>query len=134
MADNGAGNLHRDRMYGDMNEYLEPNDGLLSASGTYLLTYMESGNLVICQLSDQGSGVVWSANTDGVPAWRVYMQPDGNFCVYQAFGQSVFSTHTSSNPNGYVVMEDTGQLVVYDVNDNSVWSSGPPSAIQAVSA
>lgn len=52
----------------------------------YKLIYQTDGNLVLYHLNGSVPNPVWSTNTNGKPAWRVYMQDDGNFVVYSAPG------------------------------------------------
>jgi hypothetical protein len=118
-------------MFGDKNEFLGCNDALLSANRLYILVYRNDGNLAIYLLVDDIQEV-WTSGSATQNTWRTYMQPDGNFVVYSAFGQAGFSTNTEGNPGAYIVMEDSGCLVVYDATGNQLWTTPQPPSTQQV--
>jgi hypothetical protein len=110
-----------DRLYGSANQYLAANAALVSSQNKYKLLYQDDGNLVIYRLSDGKQ--IWASNTYGNPAWRTYMQPDGNFVIYKSDGNPVWASNTPNHSDSVIIMQDDGNLVIYDSSGKPIWAS-----------
>lgn len=110
-----------DRLYGRDNHYLTAGDALVSSQNKYKLSYQGDGNLVIYGLSD--GKAIWASNTDGNPAWRTYMQPDGNFVIYKSDGNPIWASKTPNHSDSVIIMQDDGNLVIYDSSGIAIWAS-----------
>lgn len=103
-------------------EFLTPGQFLKSANGQFQVTYQPDGNLVLYRTRDNKP--LWASNTNGNPAWRFYMQGDGNLVVYKSSGQPVWTSKTDGKGNCQLIMQDDGNLVIYTSGHNPVWSTG----------
>lgn len=102
---------------------------LRSPNGQYTLTMQDDGNLVE---KTQGR-VIWAAMTQKAgPGSYAYMQPDGNFVVYNAAGQwqqgsgtngRGVPTWTQQYPGSTLALQNDGNLVVYTTSGNPVWAT-----------
>ncbi len=117
--------LNSDKLSGRTNEFLAVGDGLVSKNNQYKLIYQHDGNLVLYRILDNYP--LWATNTNGKPAWRVYMQPDGNFVVYEAYKKPVWASNTNHDDDSYIIIQDDGNLVIYDRQGKSVWESNVAS-------
>jgi hypothetical protein len=109
---------------------LNPEGSVSSPNGRFVLKYQNDGNLV---LYDNG-GAAWAINCwpecNGTgfggnpfqPAGYATMQSDGNFVVYNAYGNPVWHTWTYGNPGAYLAIKDDGGLVVYSSGGTQLWS------------
>jgi hypothetical protein len=109
---------------------LGPEGSVSSPSGRFVLKYQSDGNLV---LYDNGSAA-WAincwpdCNSSGFqgnpfqPAGYATMQTDGNFVVYNSYGNPVWHTWTFGNPGAYLAVKDDGGLVVYSNGGTELWS------------
>ena len=94
---------------------------LNSASGVYVLTLQEDGNLV---LTHSGSSI-WSTGTSNSTGATLYMGGDGNLLLQNAQWVNIWQTQTSGHNGGYFVVQDDGNLVVYASDHvTPLWSSG----------
>lgn len=121
--DPGAGRYlwNNDRLLGLANQYLGKDDLLVSTDKTFKLVYQSDGNLVLSRISDNAP--LWATNTMGKNAWRVYMQPDGNFVVYEAEGKPVWASNTNNHSDSVIVMQPDGNLVIYNQAEKPIWAS-----------
>jgi rhodanese-related sulfurtransferase len=109
-----------DTLSGDQRGYLRAGDSLVSASGTYRLTYQPDGDLVLYK----GTARVKSlSSTKGKATWRCIMQDNGNFVVYSAPYTSVFESGTGGNPGARITLKDSGKLVITDRKGNKIASA-----------
>ncbi|ATB28913.1 type VI secretion protein IcmF/TssM N-terminal domain-containing protein [Melittangium boletus] len=111
----------RSVLRGDENEFLSPNQQLVSPNHRYALMYQEDGNLVLYDL--EGNRPRWRSNTQGKRAWRVVMQEDGNFVVYQSRAEAVWASKTQGQRDSQLVLGDDGVLLVRGQNGQTRWSS-----------
>ena len=58
-------------------------------------------------------------NFDGDVA---YMQGDGNFVLYNAYGYPVWATNTENHPDAWLNLQDDANLVVYSASNVPLWS------------
>ncbi len=102
---------------------LKPGEYLRSANGKYSLIYQKDGNLVLYRNADDKA--LWSSGTYDTPAYECAMQDDGNFVVYTAPGNAVWSSETygSERKNSKVILHDDGNLAIYDQNKNCFWKA-----------
>jgi hypothetical protein len=49
------------------------------------------------------------------------MQTDGNFVVYDAAGNPLWTTETSGTPDAHLVLQDDGNVVVYRADGQESW-------------
>jgi hypothetical protein len=103
-------------------EFLTPGQFLESSNGQFQVIYQTDGNFVVYRTRDKQP--LWSSNTNGKPAWRCYMQGDGNLAVYQSQGQSVWASNTDGKGNCKLIIQDDGNLVIYTSGHIPVWSTG----------
>jgi len=100
-----------------------------SPSGRTTLQYHPDGNLVLYFVKNGNPVAIWSTQTNGKPAWKVFMQGDGNLVVYKAQGQPVWAsnTPTSDRPqNVSLRLYDDGNMKIMWVNEQSLvtmWSA-----------
>jgi hypothetical protein len=110
-----------DRLLGRADQYLEKDDQLVSTDKMFKLVYQSDGNLVLYRTSDNAP--LWATNTAGKNAWRVYMQPDGNFVVYEAYRKPVWASNTDGNTDSFIVIQRDGNLVIYNQSEQPIWVS-----------
>jgi hypothetical protein len=101
---------------------------LSSTSRDYDFVYQGDGNAVIYKRNKPaGERALWASKTAKKPAWRTYMQEDGNFVVYEADGKPLWASgRYGSGPEFQLcslVMQDDGNLVVYNLNNQPIWAS-----------
>lgn len=108
-----------DRFNGRDNHYLAVGDALVSSQHKYKLLYQDDGDLVIYSLSDGKD--IWKSCTNGKPAWRTYMQPDGNFVIYKSEGNPIRASNTSGHTDSVIIMQDDSNLVIYDSSGKPIW-------------
>jgi hypothetical protein len=94
-------------------ESLLPGQRVVSDNEMYELVLQNDGNLVLYQLHENYSTVLWSAETDGRPVERAVMQPDGNFVLYGPGSLVIWSSETDSYPDAYLMVQDDGNIVIY---------------------
>lgn len=107
---------------------LKPNESISSPDRCYDFVYQEDGNAVIYKRDKpKGEKAIWSSNTHQKPAWRTYMQDDGNFVVYAEEGKPVWASNVYGEGEKFadcsLVMQDDGRLVVYNRNNEVIWSN-----------
>lgn len=101
-------------------ECLRPGESLISINGKYSLCYQEDANLILWRNEkDHQRTLLWESKTQGKPAWRCYMQDDGNFVVYAGKGKSVWASNTNNKDlaSSKLILENNGKLSIYDRND-----------------
>ncbi len=77
---------------------LKAGNALISSKGTYSLTLLATGDLVLT-LNSTGRAI-WSFGTAGHPNATAILGRDGNFTVHDAAGQVVKTTGTGGHPSG----------------------------------
>jgi hypothetical protein len=103
-------------------EFLTPGQFLKSPNGQFQVIYQTDGNFVVYRTRDKHP--LWASNTNGQPAWRCYMQGDGNLVAYKSQGQPVWASNTDGKGNCQLIMQDDGNLVIYTSGHSPVWSTG----------
>ncbi|XP_070497161.1 uncharacterized protein [Chironomus tepperi] len=105
-----------DKMY---NEEMLVSDNL-----KYFLKFEKSGDLVLYEKASLDKK--WSTETAGTASRLAFMQPDGNFALYNA-SRPTWHTDTASSYNHYfyyLKLDDDGRLGVWDTRTNNLmWSS-----------
>lgn len=111
-----------------MNEQLQAGQSLVSPNGLLRLVMQGDGNLVLYA----PERVVWQSHTDGhAGAWAQF-NPDGNFVIYDAQAQPLWSTFQFGGAAGgtFLQVQDDGNIVQYTPSIRVTWSSntvyGPP--------
>jgi len=100
-------------------EYLKRGQQL-SACGLGSLVFRDNGDLVL--LAPNGSQT-WSTRTAGTDADLAVVRPDGNFTVYGASAEELFSTDTGRYPGAWLALQNDANLVVYDADGVARWNS-----------
>jgi hypothetical protein len=74
----------------------------------------------------------WEAhpNSTGKAPYKLYMQEDGNLCLYDDRGTPVWCTNTYGKGQKpfKAIIQDDGNFVVYDKNKSVIWMNPPPPA------
>jgi hypothetical protein len=107
------------------------NQNVAACSGTpsvprTCLVMQGDGNLVLYDsrsadpVSWRFGRAMWSTHTNGAGRW-MHFQTDGNFVVYRAVSDPVWSAH--SQPGYTLRVQTDGNLVVYDGTSDALWSS-----------
>ncbi len=110
---------------------LDQGQSLPACHANYHLDMQGDGNLVLYSGQSTPSNALWATNTAAnegpVPGFRVTMQKDGDFVLFDSGGNAIMHTNTAGNPGAYVDMQDDGNLVIY-VGDakpsNAIWATG----------
>src|SRR5262249_1297993 len=112
-------------------------DFLFSATRAFRLGLQYDGNLVLYGIDDSDLPVditlgqyrrpIWATNTVGSNAHVWLMQGDGNFVVYDTYGdiigEAIWYSGTDGNPGAFLRVQDDGNLVVYSADGGVLWSS-----------
>ena len=107
-------------------------DELRSFNGTFQLVFQESDGNLVLYIDDPSenpnagliNSAIWSAFTQNNSASYAIMQDDGNFVVYDSFGNHFFKTDTQGNPGAFIILQDDGNLVVYAADGvTALWQS-----------
>ena len=114
------------RRYGDGNrlvggQRLQPGEFIRARSAPCRLVFQTDGNLV----AYYNGLAYWSARTGAVGGLAV-MQPDGNFVVLDAAGETHWSTLTRGNRGAYLGIQDDCNVVLRAANDAALWAAGRP--------
>jgi hypothetical protein len=64
---------------------------------------------------------LWATHT--TTGTMAYMQPDGNFVLYDANGKALTGSGTSTSPGAYLAVQNDGNVVVY-LGSTALWSTG----------
>ena len=109
---------------------LTQNQGIMSPSGNTLLVLQHDGNAVIYQGSSMAAYPVFSTYYSNIN--HIAFQTDGNIVAYDAAGNVVDHTGTSSANPMYFQVQDDGNTVFYNTDSTSSWNSAtytnpPPS-------
>lgn len=100
---------------------LQAGDSISSPNGRYTLGFSSTGALV----EQVGSRQVWTSGAGQVGDQAV-MQSDGNFVLYSATGQPLWSTGTAGLTGGAFWLRDNGQLAVETPSGVARWLRTPP--------
>ena len=65
---------------------------------------------------------LWQTFTSGTSPGQAFLQPDGNFVVYDGVGTAHWNSGTAGHPNAYLVVQSDGNVVIHDSNDQPIWS------------
>ncbi|MER5698994.1 hypothetical protein ABT255_43870 [Streptomyces mirabilis] len=90
------------------------------ASNRMRITMRTDGNLVI---TDENGVVHWSSHTLSEGAHAVF-QGDGNFVVYNASQETLWSSNTAENPGAELVIQNDGNVVVLSTDGRALWAAG----------
>jgi hypothetical protein len=116
----------------DVDNRIYPGQSYTSQNGQYSFIFQDDSNLVLYKKTDDNNQEpLWSSDTyDGDNSSTnksVILQGDGNFVMYNADGQGIWSSGTLlyeglSKP--YIVVQDDGNVVLYDEGSGSaIWST-----------
>jgi len=121
MRTNFAGEItSNNQLDGRLNDFLSPGESLYSISGLYQLIYKVRGNLCLYFVENhEKPELLWSISTDAFPG-RAYMNPDGNFIIYDRESNIVYSSETKGNPNSKLVIDNSGNVCIVDSNGINV--------------
>lgn len=132
----GGQAIWHSRTYGNPGAYLvlknDANLKVMSRTGTQLWAV----GAVDSQL-DQGRKleIGWSLQSPNL-RYRLVMQTDGNFVLYQRPGRvAVWHSRTYGHPGSDVVMQGDGNLVIYEPGRGAIWNTrtaGHPGTILRV--
>jgi surface antigen len=102
---------------------LKAGNTLISSKGTYSLTMLGTGDVVMT-LNSTGR-VIWSFGTAGHPGATAVLQRDGNFVVHDAHGAVVKSTRSGGHPSGSysLTLREDSDLWIYTPSGHRIWSS-----------
>lgn len=103
------------------NESIQVNTALISKNDRYWLYMHNQGNLVVYDVINGVSDIIWDAHTYGNPGAIATMQEDGNFIVTKD-GKILWSTKTSGNAGSKLTMQDDGNVVL-SLNGRVLWKS-----------
>ena len=82
-------------------------------------------NMVVFKTQSGIDTALCATNTVNSGATHADMQADGNFVLYNAGNQAVWSSQTPNNPGAYLVMQNDGNLVIYSKLTNAqLWATG----------
>ncbi len=106
-------------------EFLLPGESLTSSNRLFVLTYQEDGNLVLYRNLDRKA--VWASNTANQPAWKCYMQDDGNLVVYASDKKPIWasSVYGLQYAGCKLILSDSGNLVIYGKDNAPIWAAMP---------
>jgi hypothetical protein len=99
-------------------EWLGPDQQLVSCDGRFRLMLQSDGNLVL----SQGTLPIWSAHTFGPNRVMAIMQSDGNFVVYDSAAFPFFATNTLV-PRSRLFVQNDGNVVIYDPLWRPLWAT-----------
>ena len=108
-------------------------DEVRSLNGTFqLILQAADGNLVLYIDDHTGSAddarinrAIFSPYTQDRGAAYAIMQWDGNFVVYDRFGNPLWNTQTYGNEGAFIILQDDGNLVIYTPDGlTPIWQSG----------
>ncbi|MBT2449256.1 hypothetical protein J7F03_19590 [Streptomyces sp. ISL-43] len=110
LAGAGTASAHQygDRLY--RGETLEPGESISRVG--WRLVMQTDGNLVEYKTNSSGqhTAVCWASNTNtGWGNYAIY-QYDGNFVVYNPWGQAVWASHTMGLPGQTVDINSVGRV------------------------
>jgi hypothetical protein len=94
------------------NQFLLPNQYLLSPSGRYQFIMQTDGNLVLYDLGENHRAI-WASHTDGKAVSKVIMQSDGNLVIY-GFPGAIWASGTNGKPNSFLYVQNDGNTVIYE--------------------
>lgn len=102
---------------------LKAGNGLTSFHGSYRLTLLATGDLVLT-LSSTGR-VIWSFGTAGHPGATAVLQRDGNFVVHDSAGKVVKTSGSGGHQLGTysLTLRETSDAVISAPDGKLVWSS-----------
>ena len=102
---------------------LKAGDALISSRGTYSLTLLATGDLVMT-LNSTGR-TIWSFGTAGHPGATAILERDGNFIVHDSTGKVVKTTGTGGRPPGIysLTLREDSDLWIYSPDGHFVWSN-----------
>ncbi len=102
---------------------LRAGDSLISSKGTYTLTLLATGDLVMT-LNSTGRAI-WSFGTAGHPGATAILQRDGNFMVHDSTGKLVKSTGSGGHASGSysLTLREDSDLWIYTPGGQRIWSS-----------
>lgn len=102
-------------------EFLLPDQFLVSPNGAFQLRYQTDGNLVVYRVADNTP--LWISFTSGLGTGRVLMQADGNLVILGPENNVQWSSRTNGFANAEGVLQDDGSFVIYGVGANPLWTS-----------
>ncbi len=114
---------------------IEPEHGLLageslkSCDGRFELEMKKDGNLVW----SGPPGTMWQTTTEGKGGHVAVVKHDGNFVLYDADSNELWSSKTYGHDADHLALDDSGNLAVDDSAGKALWASGtnlpkPPPA------
>ena len=97
--------------------------GDLLQNAKFTLLFQNNGDLVLYEIVNEQWQPRWSSKTGGKGGARAAMQADGNFVIYTAAQQAVWSTQTGDNPGAElrVTEQRTAQITL---NNKVLWENG----------
>jgi len=104
-----------------MNQSIQVDKAIVSQNNRYWLVMHNQGNLVIYDILDGVSKIIWDARTYGNPGATATMQSDGNFVVSKN-GQPLWSTKTNGKPGSVMTMQNDGIFVI-SLRGVTLWKS-----------
>jgi hypothetical protein len=96
------------------------NQAVMSCDGDFWFVMQSDGNLVLYL----DATPLWASNTDGQPAYGVYMQQDGNLVIYDSLGNPLWHTETYGNEGAYLAIQNDGNAVIYNQQGQWIWQTG----------
>jgi hypothetical protein len=100
------------------NQYLIPNQSLVSDNGAYKLIMQGDGNLVLYSTT----GVRWNSGTWGnYDVLYAVMQGDGNFVIYKQGGIAIWNSGTQRNPGAWLQLNGDGVIAIYKPGSIPIW-------------
>lgn len=96
------------------------------ASLQYRLVLQTDGNLVLSQISQGVTYVIWSSGTYGHPDDSMWAQTDGDLVIYGSTSlpdDPLWASHVAS-PSAYYILQGTdGNFVAYTPAGHALWST-----------
>ena len=104
-------------------EVLPVGHRLQSNNKRFKFIMQTDGNLVLYKRHIAPEGVLWASNTCGIDAKGAFLQPDGNFVIYDASGTARWSSGTCGHPVACLAVQDDGNVVIYRSDGNAIWAT-----------
>src|SRR5437879_4577584 len=102
-------------------DVLDPDRGIRSNDGRFMVVYQGDGNLVLYRNRD--GRPLWASNTAGWPVGVCIMQSDGNLVIYDPVGCAIWSSHTAGNLGSGLVVQNDGNVVIYRPDGRPIWAT-----------
>ena len=94
-----------------------------SKDGWYQLQLQTDGNLVLTDTGVNPPHPIWATNSANTAASVALMQADGNFVLWDQYGNPVWASNTPNNPGAFLTVED-GFFTIHSSNGAALLNYG----------